>query len=429
MKPANITAFALATPNRGDNNQLIGSFHAISDIANPDWNYKKSFLFANNETDIFDVKEAFSYSNFENYEHFKQKVFEMINIYFQDNVIVPKIFIMVYGQTESETAGVNVDMMCRAVKEYYDEHKLGYIVTSVLNSKYHKYKYVDLINIPKHLLTFNSRIRLIKDKSVASKTLVTVGTIHNFSKQNVIKEHKKLLTKLTKKFTDELLVKQVNKLKNFKKAAKKVVFCLGGRVEGSEIVFDINYVDKLFNDALLLDKAGFGVVFVNGPRTPNNVTDFLYEKSLSHPRIIFQNSKQIASDESDRTPQRWRIYSGIYEKEFKKSEELGNVYPAVLGFKNTIVVHSLDTYACCETVNSSIPTAISAKGLYINPKIRYDCHNLYELMCPKYAIDFDDFLNSAINCNTQPKDLKLLLLSSPSRVFAETLINKLIEHS
>ena len=49
---------------------------------------------------------------------------------------------------------------------------------------------------------------------MASKTLVTVGTIHNFSKQNVIKEHKKLLTKLTKKFTDELLVKQVNKLKN-----------------------------------------------------------------------------------------------------------------------------------------------------------------------------------------------------------------------
>lgn len=287
MKHINITAFALATPNRGDNNQLIGAFHAISDIANPDWNYIKSFLFANNETDIFDVKEAFSYSNFENYELFKQKVFEMINIYFQDNIIVPKIFIMVYGQTESETAGVNVDMMCRAVKEYYDEHKLGYIVTSVLNSKYHKYKYVDLINIPKHLLTFNSRIRLIKDKSVASKTLVTVGTIHNFSKQNVIKEHKKLLTKLTKKFTDELLVKQVNKLKNFKKAAKKVVFCLGGRVEGSEIVFDINYVDKLFNDALLLDKAGFGVVFVNGPRTPNNVTDFLYEKSLSHPRIIF----------------------------------------------------------------------------------------------------------------------------------------------
>ena len=429
MQRNNITAFALATPNRGDNNQILGAFNAIKAIANPSWDYAKSFLFANNEADISNVKEAFLYSDFENYESFKARVFELLEIFFQKNSNIPNIFITVSAQTESQAAGENVDMLCRAIKEYYCEHNLGPIVTSVLNSKYYRYKFVDLINIPKHLLTFSSRIRLIKDTSIASKSLVTTGTVHNFTKDMLMLEHEKLLNTLNNSFTKPQVVNQIEKIKKFANTPKKVVFCLGGRVEGNEIIFDISYAEKLFNDALMLDKLGYGVIFVNGPRTPNNVTDFLYQKALLHPRLTFQNSKIIAQDNIDRDYKRWRIYSGNYEEEFKNLEEIGNIYPAILGFPNTLVVHTLDTYACCETINALIPTAISTKGLYINPKIRYDCLNLYELLCPKHAVDFDEFLINTTNFKVEPKDLKLQHLSNSSMVFAETLINKIIEIS
>ena len=171
-------------------------------------------------------------------------------------------------------------------------------------------------------------------------------------------------------------------------------------------------------------KNGFGVAFVNGPRTPNDVTDFLYEKSLQNPQIIFQNCKRIAKDDDERDPKYWRIYSGKHEDEFRKLQKLGNIYPGIIGFGNTLVVHSADTYASCETANAAIPTAIST-GLYIDPKLRYDCINLFKLLCPKYAIDFDDFMYFACNMKIEPQDLRPQILSSPLRVFAETVINRL----
>ena len=123
---------------------------------------------------------------------------------------------------------------------------------------------------------------------------------------------------------------------------KRVVFCLGGRVEGSEIIFDINYAQKLYNDAEKLAASNYGIVFVNGPRTPNSVTDYLYEKSLKNPNTIFQNCKRIAQSKEDYLPSAWRIYSGPHEDEFKKLQALGNIYPAVLGMDNTLAIHTLE---------------------------------------------------------------------------------------
>ena len=217
----------------------------------------------------------------------------------------------------------------------------------------------------------------------------------------------------------------IQKLKDFCKSEKKVVFCLGGRVNGSEIIFDINYAAKLLSDAEKLARIGYNIIFCNGPRTPNDVTDYLYEKTLNNPKILFQNSKKIAEDDSARTSDSWRIYSGCNEEKFKVLEKIGNIYPGVLGFENTLVVHTFDSYSACETAGAAIPTAISSRGLYIDPVIRYDCHNLQKLLCPKYAIDWDDFVNLACNMKVEPKDLSPLILSSPLRVFAETCLNRI----
>ena len=187
----------------------------------------------------------------------------------------------------------------------------------------------------------------------------------------------------------------------------------------------MTYVQKLLADAKHLAAAGYGVVFVNGPRTPNNVTDYLFEKAAQLPDIIFQNSKKIASSDDERTPAHWRIYSGQNEAVFRTLAKLGNVYPGVLGWPNTLVVHTMDSYSSCETSGAAIPTAISKKGLWVDPAARYDCHNLEQLLCPRYAIDFDEFVNLACNMKVEPKNLHPQVLSSPLHVFAETIINRL----
>lgn len=422
-----ITAFALATPNGGETNQILGAFKALSDLTGDIYNFENSFLLPENVNNYKEIREKLKFSDFSSYASFKKEAFKQIDSYIRKAEIIPQIFITAYSQGENTLAGSNVDAICRAVKEYYAEHNLGNILTAVLTGKLNKYQYVDLVNIPKHLMTLNGRIRILQHKSIKKRVLITKGTINNFSRQNVKNKNKELLQLISKQKDNPDLAPQISKLSSFINASKRIVFCLGGRVEGNEIIFDVNYANKLFKDAQKLAQKGYHIVFVNGPRTPNEVTDFLYEQSLTSTNITFQNCKQIAQNDEDRIPQRWRIYSGKYEEEFKILAQIGNIYPAVLGFHNTLVVHTLDSYSSCETANAAIPTAISSKGIYVDPNIRYDCHNLQKLLCPKYAIDWDDFFTMAVNMNIEPKDLNPQVLSSPLRVFAETCLNRILK--
>lgn len=423
MNYQDLKAFALATANSGELSQLRGALKAISDLTANQDNIDEQFLLPGDATTISEVKDSLYFSNFSSYDKFRKEIHRLIDNFLQKNKVVPKIFITTYNQAQNKMAQKNIDMLCRAVKEYYKMHQLGNIMTAVLTSRMHKYQYVDLINVPKHLLTFRSRLRLIQNKKLRKKVLITTGTINNFSRQLVKEKFKELTRKLTKLKKDPEFAAWLNKFEHFAASTKKVVFCLGGRVDGPEIVFDTNYAKKLFSDAERLVQIGFGVAFVNGPRTPNDVTDYLYEKSLKHPHIIFQNSKRIAENDDDRQPYRWRIYSGKNEEAFKQLEKIGNIYPGILGYNNTLVVHTIDSYSCCETANAAIPTAISGKGLFIDPSLRYDCLNLQQLMCPKYAIDWEDFVNLTCNMRIEPQNLNPQILSNPLRVFAETCLN------
>ena len=427
MTNQTITAFALATPNGGETNQILGAFKAISELTGDIYDFENSFLLPEGTNNYKEIREKLKFSDFTSYTAFKKEAYNLLNNYMQKVDIIPQIFITAYNQGENALAGSNVDAICRVIKEYYEENKLGHIVTTVLTSKLHKYKYVDLVNIPKHLMTLNGRIRILQHKSIKKRVLITKGTINNFSRKNVKNKNKEFLQLIAKYKNNSDLSAQINKLSNFINASKRIVFCLGGRVDGNEIIFDVNYANKLYKDAQKLAQKGYYIIFTNGPRTPNDVTNFLYEQSLTSPNIIFQNSKQIAQNDEDRSHKRWRVYSGKYEEEFKILAQIGNIYPAVLGFDNTLVVHTLDSYSSCETANAAIPTAISSKGIYVDPNLRYDCHNLQKLLCPKYAVDWDDFFNMAINMNIEPKDLNPQVLSSPLRVFAETCLNRILQ--
>ena len=427
MTDLNFTVFALGTPNVGELNQIYGAFEALSELTGNQYAEKDMFLLPTDVDMINDLKEQLSYSKFKNYEQYKKTVYLMLDKYFADKKEPPRVFITAYTQARNKQAFKDVDTICRCVKDYYREHNMGKILTSVLTSRLHPYRYVDLINIPKHLLTLSSRIRLLQNTKLKKRSLVTVGTLNNFNQHKIRKQKKELIKKLEKCQQEPALQTLVTKLENFIAAPKKIVICLGGRVEGNEIDFSINFAQKLFHDAQKMSKQGYGVVIINGPRTPNNITDYIYEQCAKEEKIVFQNCKRLAQTEEDRLPKNWRIYSGPHEKEFQQMEKLGNIYPAILGYDNTLVVHTMDSYASCETANAGINTAICSKGIYVDPTIRYDCHNLVKLLCPRYAIDWDNFIELSQSMKIEPKDLRPHILSSPLRVFAETIVSRLSE--
>ncbi len=425
MESGEIIPFALGERNKGCLNQILGAFKALAELTGGVYELDRLFMLPKNVSNVEDMKEAVFYSQFESYDAFRNKIFEMADAWFEKTDFVPKVFVTVYNPTESLNAAEDGDMLCRAVKEYYKEHDLGNVFTVILTSKLYRYKYVDLINVPKHLMTFRARVRLLQHKGLRKRVLITIGTINGFNQKTVNEKYRQLLKTIAKDDDNAVLQNQLEKLRKYKTVEKRAVLCLGGRVEGTEIVFGLKYARNLLSDAERLARCGYGVVFVNGPRTPNDVTDFLYEKTLSNPNIIFQNSKKIAASEEERSPQNWRIYSGKHEDDFRTLQKIGNIYPGILGFGNTLAVHTMDSYSGCETANAAIRTAISGRGLDIDPIVRYDCYNLQKLLCPKYAVDWDDFVEMACNLRIEPKNLAPQVLSSPLRVFAETVLNRL----
>lgn len=425
MEVSEIIPFALGERNKGSLNQILGAFKALSELTGQSYDTDKLFLLPKNVSEVNDLKEAVFYTQFSDYNSFRNKIFEMADDYFQKNNFIPTVFVTVYNPTESLNAAEDADMLCRAVKEYYQQHRFGNIFTMVLTSCLYGYKYADLVNIPKHLMTLKSRIRLIRHKSLRKRALITVGTINNFEMKTVNDKHRQLLKLIAQDDDNPVVQKQIEKLRRYASTSKKAVLCLGGRVEGPEIVFGLNYARELLNETERLARCGYGIVFVNGPRTPNDVTDFLYENTLNSPNIIFQNSKKIAETDEERNPRNWRIYSGKYEDDFRALQKIGNIYPGILGFSNTLAVHTMDSYSGCETANAAIRTAISGQGLDIDPIIRYDCYNLQKLLCPKYAVNWNDFVEMACNMGVEPNDLHPQVLSNPRRVLAETCINRL----
>ena len=418
-----IVAFALDTFDIGYRNQLIGALNAIHQKNGLACPVDRCLVLPQEVADVKRLSKSLCYTNFSSYKKFRTTIFSILDAWFKHTQSIPRVFLTPYNFTESASPEVNADTICRVVKEYYKQHGLGDVLTVVLSSKLHNYKHVDFINVPKHMLNFSTRIRLLQNKKLRKKVLITVGIIHSFSKEKVAQKKKELKALLSRSSNDADVAAHISKLQNILNKKKKVVVCLGGRTEGSEIIFDVNYAQALFEKCRALVRHQYGIIIVNGPRTPNDVTDYLHERAKLHPDIIFHNCKHIAETEAERT--KWRIYSGNFEAEFSRYEQIGNIYPAVLGFENTLVVHTVDSFSCCETLSAGIPTAISAEGIHINKSIRPDTINMFQLMRPKYALDFEEFVKLACYMELEPKYFRPAILSNPLKVFAEAIMNRI----
>ena len=420
---SNVIAFAFDTSDIGYRNQLIGAINAIHQKAGSNYSVDKCLLLPQGISNAKDLPCSLCYTNFSSYKKFRATIFSILDSWFEHITSVPRVFLTPYNFTESTSPDTNADTICRIVKEYYKMHSLGNVLTVVLSSKLHNYKHIDFINVPKHMLNFSTRIRLLQNKKQRKKVLITVGIIHSFSKEKVVQKKRELETSFSRQSKETDVAAHIKKLQNILNKKKKVVVCLGGRTEGSEIIFDINYAQSLFEKCISLARHQYGIIIVNGPRTPNDVTDYLHEKAKQYEDIIFHNCKHIAQTDAERA--KWRIYSGKFESEFSVHGQIGNIYPAVLGFENTLAVHTVDSFSCCETLSAGIPTAISASGIHINKSIRPDTINMFQLMTPKYALDFEEFVKLACYMEVEPQNFRPVVLSNPLKVFAEAIMRRI----
>ena len=174
-------------------------------------------------------------------------------------------------------------------------------------------------------------------------------------------------------------------LAQYKNGRPTVFFSLGGRVEGPEIQFTMKDAENIWKKAQEFQKNGFNVALGNSPRTPTDVTDFLFEKAREN-GMNFYNAKKIAETETTD----FRQYTGKYKKEFAaQQEKIGNIYPAVLSVSN-IVVGTKDSFSyTSDTAALGIRTAVYA-DMFIDPVKRPDCDRLFNSVKNKYVFDLND---------------------------------------
>ena len=303
-------------------------------------------------------------------DDFKKDVFTALDTYLQ-NAQKPDVFILPFNHGDMNNAANDADALAKTVKDYYAEHNLGSVTTLVLTGAFHDYKHVDLANVPYHLMSEEQAKRLNKEPELQKKIIPTLGVAGNLTKLRIQQEGN------SAKFADELA--------QYKNGKPTVFFSLGGRVEGPEIQFNLKDADNILKKAKEFQDKGFNVALGNSPRTPTDVTDFLFEKAKEN-GMHFYNAKKIAETETSD----FRQYTGKYKKEFaEQQQKLGNIYPAILSVSD-IVVGTKDSFSyTSDTAALGIKTAVYS-DMYIDPAKRPDCDRLFNSVKNKYVFDLND---------------------------------------
>lgn len=400
-----LTAFAPATPNLGELNQLRGVLLALTRCGAEEFGLR----FVHNLDMCLDNVNGRPLKRhlYADEESFGRDYFASLDAYFARHLLVPRVFVVACTQDENENAAINVEAACRTVKKYYAARGLGKVVTAAVNSRPYKYLAADVVHIAGHLLTDEERRWLENDEDMRKKVFVSEGIIHNMSRTYILQKYGQ--------------PKMRRLLAAFENGRPNVVFALGGRVNGDEIRLTTVHAAAILEKLAMLQDRGFNVIVTNGPRTPNDVTDYFYEQSLvGGQKIAFYNSKPVARTAADRTPEKWRIYSGRHEAAFlRQASNVGNVWPAVLGLPDTLAVHTFDSFAGCETAASGIPTAI-CRQVSIDRFVRPDCYRLAEqLISGGYAVDFEDFDGRVL-----PRELGLKTLPNANMRLARKIAAK-----
>ena len=337
--------------------------------------------------------------NFANSEDFEKAVLTSVDAYLSENE-APDFVVLPLDHAHGSQENKDVDVLSKALKEAFKVH--GHEVkTMVLASNLYDYQHVDLIHVGKHLLKNEDNKVLKENPSLQAKVVETLGVPSNINWQTIRKhvydvqdKYEKLSVQLQQKFGKIKRVLSGNLL--YAKGAmidhsrdkKNVLFSLGGITDNGAIGFELSDAEKLMKTAIKLKAKGYHVIFTNSPRTPSDVTDYLYEQCQTW-HMEFFNAKKIASNKLE--AKNFRNYSGKYVAEFAEQKKaMGNIYPGILDVCE-FVVNTHDSFSyTSDAAALGIPSVVYT-GNYIDKERRPDCYKLFDL-CHEggYAISLDE---------------------------------------
>ena len=353
--------------------------------------------------------------NFASIAEFEAATRGAVDAYLKENK-APEFVVLPFDQSKKKEENKDVDLLSLALKDAFKAR--GHEVkTMVLLSNLYDYQNVDLINVGKHQLSDVDEAVLKSNPKLQSKVVETLGAAGN-NNWTVIRNHVYQLEDKYEKFSAHLQQK-FGKIKSvlsgnllYAKGAiidhsrdkKNVLFSLGGITADGAIGFDKEDGVRLIESARDLQKQGYNVIFTNSPRTPSDVTDYLFERcKLYH--MEFFNSKKIA--QNGEQAQDFRNYSGKYKAEFEEqAKSIGNIYPAVLDVC-AFVVNTHDSFSyTSDAAALGIPSVVYT-GNYIDKERRPDCYKLFDLCHEKgYAISLDEAI-AQIERGMEPKTQKM----------------------
>lgn len=341
----------LLSGNLGTDNQIRGLIEKYNEIYH--LKFSEEYILNGLNNIILHPK------NFKYIIEFKKAVYDRIDEFVKNCKIVPICVILPLNHSLLQNGeNSDIDFLSLTVKEAFLRHNI-HIKTLVLASNLYDYENVDIIHVCDHLLTEEDEIKLSNDYFLKEKVVKTIGVPSNISCEkikNLANNHR----------YENIFAKY--------KGKKTILFCLGGISDSKAISFSIQDAINLLKSAIDYRKYGYEVVFVNSPRTPSDVTDYLYEECLNE-NIDFFNAKKIAKNQHNKN--NFRFYNGRFKKEFLDMEEkIGNIYPAILSVC-TKVCYTWDTFSyTSDAAVLGIPTLV-----YTGNKIsllRSDCHKLYK---------------------------------------------------
>ena len=316
---------------------------------------------------------------------FHNAVFNTLYIYYnslkQNGFPYPDYFALPFDQSKLKEECVYVDMLAGYIKEFA-KHIGVKLKTIVLTSSVYDYQNVDLVHVGRHQIYHADEILIKNCPDILDKLIITDGVPSNLDWCGI-----EMQANLAQKSTE--LAKYKNK--------KIALFSLGGKTANGDINFTIKDAQNLLDGAQKLKAQSYEVIFTNSPRTPNDVTDFLYE-NCSIDGFAFYNSKRITDSAQDAIDN-FTIYYGKYNQEFKQQAQHigGNIYPAILCLcrNSGFVLNTWDSFSYTSDAASLGITSIVYNGNYINTQNREDCKNLLD-NCNNagYIKIFDeDFIN------------------------------------
>ena len=312
--------------------------------------------------------------NFETSEEFENAVQKSIDAYIKNDKVGPDYVVLPFNHASGATENKAVDAISLAVRKAFKKHNID-VKTMVMASNLYNYQYVDLVHVGEHLLSKADEEKLLQDKSLNAKTVKTLGVPSNINWSSI------------RNLANQENVKGI--IDGYR-GKKNVLFSLGGMTDNGAIGFDISDAEKLFQAAKKMKAKGYNIIFTNSPRTPGDVTDYLYEKCKIF-NMGFYNSKKIAQNEEE--TKNFRNYDGKYKKEFvEQAQNVGNIYPAILDVCEFVVnTHDSFSYTSDAAV-LGIPSVVYT-GNFIDKEKRPDCYKLFDLCCSKgYVIDLKDAL-------------------------------------